>query len=269
MDARPDFAQLNSALAAVDEAIAKAASGRDLAALAEQVRHVSELQQAELSGLCRFVWDGGRAVGPDQRILWDAQPTNHSPTNLAWSRGSAEIQIAAAGLYELKFGIFAPSSVGSFRAQLLLNDEIVAQAVGPPAHPVGFLGGISAYGSADGAGGASVLVGAESFERAALGSSSEAAAQSVRSRSVKRRGKHGGGGTPRATITTPRPLAQPPALELAALLSAPVRDGPRLSGPTCVTLVCALPNSRLSLAVGPGVPVSVLNGFLEVRKVFN
>lgn len=261
VDARPDFAQLNAALAAVDESIGAAASGADVARLADEVAALGAAQRAEHAA-ARWVWDASRAAGADQRVLWDAQPTNGLPTGCAWSRGDPDILVTAAGLYELKFGIFGAVGV-RVRARLLANDETVAEASGP--HAGASAGADLAAGGARGGG--------EEAARPPLGASSEAEAQARRARSAGRRvGKRGGIG--RATIGSPRqppppirPLAEP-AAEPPPPLVTPARDGPRLAGPTCAALVCLLPNTRLSLALGGGAPVGALNGFLEVRKVF-
>lgn len=219
---RAESAKLRAALTAAELAAA-AADAR----VSEQVRQLSELQLSELS-LCRFVWDGGRAAGPEQLVLWDAQPTNRAPANISWAEGTAEISMAAAGLYEFKFGLFAPASVGAFRARLQLNGETVAEACGPPA-------------------GLAAPPGARGLDAAA--------------RRLARRGRQG---TPRR-----RPVSPPVGLPPWPAEPEEAHDGPRICGPSCAVLVCALPSSRLTLALGSGVPARALNGFLEVRKVFN
>ncbi|KAJ1627532.1 hypothetical protein T492DRAFT_1146228 [Pavlovales sp. CCMP2436] len=252
VDARPDFAQMNEALGAVDSAIAASASATELAhhQLVLEVDQLAATATSE-NAVSRWVWDSGRAAGPDQRVLWDAQPTNLLPGN-AWSMGSPEVQVAAAGLYRIRFGLFAAVSCA---AQLLVNDFVVAEARSPALSHAADEVALAADGVAGG--------------QPPLAASSEAASQDKatgRSASAKRRSRRG-----QATITAAEraPAASAELSALAARLSAPVRDGPRVTGPTCETLVCLLPNSRISLALGPSVPASLVNGFLEVRKIFS
>jgi hypothetical protein len=250
-DARPDFAQLDDALQTIDRSLAAAASAVEVAALAAELQRVAELARAE-HALARWVWDSGQAAGADGRVLWDAQPTNLLPANFQWARGSAEIGVSAAGLYEFKFGLFGS---GRARARLLVDDEVVAEAVA---------GAPSGRGQP-----AARELDTERVALSPLGALNRDAGitRAGRADTVRRKGRQG-----RATIVPPPRALLAPSAPLGAWdeMATSHGLGPRLSGPTCMALVCLLPNARVSLALGPDADWGGgLNGFLEVRKVFN
>lgn len=231
VDARPDYNELNAALASVDDAVARAAPASALSDVETELRSLGAAVRAE-QAVCRWLWQSGRVLGPEQRVLWDLQPTNRHAGNYEWARGSPEVRVAAGGLYELAFGVFAPDASPAV-VRLLVDDAVVAVAGGDP-------------------------WAAEPTHARPLSSAPATAARRRKKGSASRLGA---ALAEKGTIDTPPPAARafagvPPGFALAA--------GPAAG----VTFACLPPGARVELAVGLGETPHALNGFLQLRKIF-
>lgn len=135
VDARPDTNQVNTALEAVNDAIAQCASRESVAALEPLVAHMDRLVRSEqVHG--RWVWDSGAMVSGD-RILWDALVATTAEHSFSWGRGTPEITCVAAGLYRVSLAIFT-SPGDHVKVGLYVNSravECIFRDSAPPGRP--------------------------------------------------------------------------------------------------------------------------------------
>lgn len=81
-----------------------------------------------------------------RRVPWEVQVVNTCPENFGFVRGKAQIQLEAAGLYQITLGFYANCSQAN--CKVFLNEEVMLSRDAPLAklrkqHPAGAVTGLT------------------------------------------------------------------------------------------------------------------------------
>ncbi|KDO30602.1 hypothetical protein SPRG_04501 [Saprolegnia parasitica CBS 223.65] len=104
LDTKCNIADVNDALASLQETLQSKADESDLKALGDDLSGLRRQMRGELC-LGRWIWKHGRP-SEVQTIQWNVQIVNTSPDIFVWEKGADAITLELPGLYMLQAGFF-------------------------------------------------------------------------------------------------------------------------------------------------------------------